>query len=250
MKYFIRQLRGQELGNFVNTTPIIQTLYSMYNEPIPVVFDTSYIAELYKNWNKIKIINLDEAKHLTQLIHTGEGTTLNKPEYISRHNEVMRRLNKTSQTIPHTYVPSKIDSSGDYCVIARGCIDAEHAVWKDKKEVGDEIYKYIIDRINIPIYIVGNTADYKRSLHRMQSDNVTFILDDINTCVSMIAGSKYFISNDTGFMHVASALNKESFVIWKHTPFEKNKTPSSKTTYSKIVNWYTDFDRWIDARQK
>jgi ADP-heptose:LPS heptosyltransferase len=252
--FFVRQLRGSELGNFINTTPTIISLYNHYKEKIPVVFDTSFIKELYKYWDKIEIMSMPEAKekNLKQLVHSGEHSNHQVQEYLLRHNTVTQSKGiKVLNGVPKPFVPEPNNKKqGEYVVIARGCIDHPKAAWAKHKEVGDEIFKYIMGKIKLPIYIVGNTADYKRSLSRMESfnSNITYVLDDINKAVEMIHNCKYMIANDTGLFHVAGSFNKKIFVIWKSTPLIKNKSAGENCTYSMQGNWEKDFDGWFNER--
>jgi ADP-heptose:LPS heptosyltransferase len=196
-------------------------------------------------------LSLEECRKrdLKQLVHSGEAMNYQEPEYITRYKYCMQKAGVLgSKAFPMPYAPQRsTDIEGEYVVIARGCIDHPQAAWKNHKEVGDEIFKYIMGNINLPIYIVGNTADYKRSLHRMENfgKDVKFILDDINKVVGCINHAKYFISNDTGLMHVASALQKKCFILWKDTPFVKNKPPGPQCFFSMKNNWYNDFNKWI-----
>ena len=245
MNFFVRQLKGAEIGNFVNTTPTIISLYDHFKQPIPVKFDSAYVKELYKDWDKIKVI--DDTSGLTQLVHSGEHNHHSINEGIRRHHVVMDKLGIKCNEVPLPYAPSlntKLD--GEYVVIARGCIDHPRAGWKQHKEVGDDIFKNIMSKIDLPIYIVGNTADYKRSLHRMKNygKDVKYCLDDIREVVSLITGCKYMISNDTGLYHVAGALNKNIFVIWKDTPFKKNQSPGKGCFFSHKGNWEKDYINW------
>jgi hypothetical protein len=218
LDFYIRQLAGSELGNFVNTTPAIITLYHEFNKRVPVVFDTNYVKDLYQDWDKIEVLSLEECRKrdLKQLVHSGEAMNYQEPEYITRYKYCMQKAGVLgSKAFPMPYAPQRsTDIEGEYVVIARGCIDHPQAAWKNHKEVGDEIFKYIMGNINLPIYIVGNHA-------------------------------KYFISNDTGLMHVASALQKKCFILWKDTPFVKNKPPGPQCFFSMKNNWYNDFNKWI-----
>ena len=47
-KFYVHQRKGWEVGNFINCTPTIQTLSSVTKEPVPVLFDTEHVAEMYE----------------------------------------------------------------------------------------------------------------------------------------------------------------------------------------------------------
>jgi hypothetical protein len=252
MNIYLKQTKGNELGNFVSLTPVIILLYEHFGARIPVVFETEYVKELYYDWDKIKCITEQDALDGDlELFETSTGEWRNSPdkEYIIKARRVIRKIKLgKNKEIPMPYVPSrKSQIEGDYVAIVRGCIDCDKPKWSDAKEVGDEIFEYIFSKLNLPVVFVGNTTDYNRSYHRMEKmhEHTICVLDDINKAVSVINGCKYMISNDTGLHHVASALNKKLFVLWKDTPFDKNSAPGENCFFSKKGNWQTDFDNWI-----
>ena len=100
------------------------------------------------------------------------------------------------------------------------------------------------------IVLVGNGHDFKRDLSRMSEwDRRTVVVkDDIRKAISLIGGAKFVVSNDSGLYHVAGALNKDIFVIWKQTPMEKNRSPGVNCFFSKEGNWKNDFNEWVKTK--
>lgn len=255
LDFYIKQQKGFELGNFIELTPTINILYDYYKKKIPVFFETPYLIELFKNWEKIKIIDEKEVISKKLLIDIPSFLTLKEPEYLQIINKILLNVKKELKDIYiRYYIPDNpckqiLPQNNDYVVIAKGCINHPKAYWAKHKDVGTKIYKYILSKINIPIYAVGNTADYDRDLKKIIEESkkeIITVLDDINSVVKLIRNCKYMIANDTGLYHVAGALNKEVFVIWKDTPLIKNKSFGKKCFYSLKGNWENDFDYWLN----
>jgi ADP-heptose:LPS heptosyltransferase len=251
MNIYLKQTKGNELGNFVSLTSTIILLYEHFGVKIPIVFETNYVKELYCDWYIIECITEEEANNRKlELFETSTGEYRNSPdkEYIIKARRAINSLKLGKSTeIPMPYVPDRnLPLMGDYVVVVRGCIDHHKPVWSDAKEVGDEIFEYIFSKLDLPVVFVGNTTDYNRSYYRMEKmyEDTICVLDDINKVVGVVNGCKYMISNDTGLHHVASALGKEVFVLWKDTPFAKNSAPGEKCFFSKKGEWYRDFEQW------
>lgn len=247
MKYFVEQTAVFGMGNFINCTPTIQTLYEHFKAPVPVFFRTPLVAELFSNWKKIQRIHQPTGNRLFG------SNMVNReiPDFEYVHQRISKKLELGAIPVPHTYVdahpPPAPYKAGEYVVIVRGGIPG--GWWEEKKEVGDPIYKYIMDRIDLPKVIIGTSADYNRSLKRMEKwPNVKLVLNDIKASLGLLNGAAYVIANDTGMYHAAGALKKDVFVIWKDTPFIKNKSPHAGCFYSQKDMWEQDFDQWIVQR--
>lgn len=244
--FYIHQLKGSEIGNFINTTPLIATLFKHYKEKIPVNFDTPLVRDMFLHWDKIEIVSKKQIKNrgLKRLFHCGI-TNSKKPDWMWLHEKFCNQLGVKVKKIPHTYV-DKIPTflKGDYAVILRGC--HHKSVWKRHKECGDNIYKYIIRRVGRRVVFVGSDYDLP-TINRMRKwkPNHLIYLNDTRKTLSLINGARFIVGNDTGMYHAAGALNKYIFVLWKTTNFRKNRSPGKNCFFSFPGNWQTDFDEWI-----
>ena len=253
MDRWVHQNRGNGLGNFVMCTPTIITLHNHFKEKIPVYFDDEYLKELYNGWDKITVLsNKGLPKHK---MFGSDLMNLKIPDWKYIHDKITKKMNIEVDKIPHTYAPlfqcTPEYEKEKYCVIVRGCI--KNSYWKIKKDVGDEIYKQIMHTImnkGIQIVMVGNSHDFDSHLRKMATWGKKYKVDrdNIRRAVSLIANAKFVVSNDSGLYHVAGALNKHTFVMWKDTPFEKNKSPGENCCFSKKNNWMKDFEKWIAVR--
>jgi len=235
--YYVHQKKGYELGNFINCTPAIKAAYDSGIKPVPVYFETSYIRELFSNSKYIRCLDAPTGKRLITTTYTKKGT----PDYLHLLNIVKDKLKLKSIEGYKSFAPEFKTIHTKYCVVARGCL--KNSFWKDKKEVGDSIYKTILASISLPVVFVGNTND---SLYRMEdwATDSRIVIDDIRKVARLIQNCSFFISNDTGLAHLAGAYNRKSFIIWKDTPLLKNKNPNPKAFYSKKGNWESDYIKW------
>ena len=248
MRWYVAQPKSYGMGNFINCTPTIQTLYEHFGEAIPVYFDTPAVASMFANWKAIRPIK----QHNGYERLFGSNMVNRKiPDYQYIHHNITQQLGIKRANIPHSYVdahePPAPWQAGEYVVIARGGVAG--GFWEEKKEVGDEIYRHIMERIALPKVIIGNDADYTRSLHRMEDwADTTLVLNDVVKSLGLLNGARYVIANDTGMYHAAGALKKDVFVIWKDTPFVKNKSPHKGCFYSQKGSWESDFKTWVARR--
>lgn len=249
MNFYIHQRGVCGLGNFVNTTPTIIRLFEHFEKRVPVYFDTVAIKELYKDWDHILVLDKPAGN---MLCDTCQYMNHEEREYITRCVSVLKKLNIPGKRIPHTFVPvdalqSVVD--GRYVVVIKGC--NKDSIWQDKKNVSNQVYDTILTRVGHKKIFVGNSHDYQLWLkHFRYLIDAEFVLDDIKRAVALISGCEFVISNDTGLYHVAGALGKRIFVMWKDTPFIKNKSPGVRCFFSHKDNWVNDFERFLKSNIK
>ena len=251
-KFYVHQRKGWEVGNFINCTPTIQTLSSVTKEPVPVLFDTEHVAEMYERCPFIRRVDEPEGGCL----FTSAMTNMGMPDWEYIHRTVLSLCGLSASmndNMPHTYVdecPRWGYLPDRYIAICRGMIDGSS--WAEHKQVGDEIYDYVFDRTGLPLVFLGNTADWQRDLRRMRENHVDVnrvwcIVNSMRRVLGALRGADAVISNDTGLYHAAGALRRPGFIIWKTTPWEKNETPCRDLFRSRQGHWYTDFDRWLES---
>jgi ADP-heptose:LPS heptosyltransferase len=239
------------MGNFIMCTPAIQALSFHFGQKIPVLFETPDVKKLFMNGHFITPIIDSTNKEC--VLCTSE--TSNDEERVSDIDYNFLRVKQKfgiNVEKPHTYVdslPIPEDYKGkDYIVVIRGGIQNE---WFNNKDPGDDIYKHCINAIKdkYEIVYIGSKSDYDRSLNRMVPwSNCNVVLDDLPKCSALINNARFIISNDTGLYHVAGALNKDIFILWKDTPFIKNQSPGKGCFYSRKEKWEKDFNEWIRVR--
>ena len=239
------QKKSFELGNFINCTPTLRSLFERKGKPFPVYFENEYLKQGYENCGFIKILDEPEG----QVLFGSNDINDKIPDWKYCYEKV-NRITRLNPIIPHTYI-DKVDlmhrrPKFDYCAVIRGCLtDQPNKVIK--KDPGDEIYIKIITGLLkfSEVIFVGTEIDRKRSEKLFNYFGLH--LHTYNTCLSdalgLINHSKYVVGNDTGLMHVAGAYQKRAFCMWKDTIFEKNRTPSEQITYS--FDWEKDFKKWI-----
>ncbi len=122
-------------------------------------------------------------------------------------------------------VPAKINPAltGDYITVVIG---GQH----ETKILPSSKAADIINNLEIPVVLLGGQDDKARG------DEITNLSSGkqiINTCgtlnlnqsASLLKQSKVVISNDTGLMHIAAALNKNIISIWGNTVPELGMYP-------------------------
>lgn len=249
--FYVHQAQGYAIGNFINCTPTIKFLSDYYKTKIKVLFHDEFVEKMYRNCDFIQIITPSEAESL-ECLFTSRMVNAIIPDWKFIFKKVTRKLKiKTSlMDIPHTYVDDKNIpiqyKDQEYIVVLRG-----HAVgsgWLDKKDPGDEIYKYFLSKLNkkYQIVFIGADIDNERYINYMKDwvDSPQVVLNDIDASLGLIKGAKFVIGNDTGMYHVAGAYNKPVFVFWKDSLYPKSKSPGKRCVFSFKGNWYNDFDKW------
>jgi ADP-heptose:LPS heptosyltransferase len=247
LDFYVHQFWGNGVGNFINCTPTIVALSVHYGESIPVLFDTKYVEDMFENSEYLHPITREEAQQKKALF-SSDMVQYQIEEYKHIYNKISEKVGVDLGSIPHTHVPvqNKYKRDGKYVVVAWGCV--ENSAWKLKKDPGVQVYQNILDIIptEYDIVIIGSSNDYVERLHKLKINRkYEMVLDDIQQSVDLVNGCDFMIANDTGMYHVAGALKKDIFVLWKDTPFVKNKTPSKKCFYSQKGNWFVDFGKWL-----
>lgn len=104
----------------------------------------------------------------------------------------------------------------------------------------------LIDNLKLPIVLFGDQAEYDDGeIIKKKTQNKVFNacgLFNINQSASLLKLAKKVITNDTGLMHIASALNKDIISIWGSTipefgmyPYQLKK-PKNQIKYVQIQN--------------
>lgn len=242
----IEQHKGYALGNFIMITPTIKKLSEINNKPIDVYFNHDYVKQCFIDCQFINIVNnLYEKPYLS-------SSMINKeiPDYQYVFNKT---INENWTQTYHTYVdqPVEFDYSGeDYLLLLNGLgglslNDSEPKPhWYGKKEITEDIFYMIKEKSKLPIYFTGSESDLKQN--PWINEIATKIeIGDVRKALALIRDAKLIISNDTGLAHCAGAMNKNILILWKDTPFIKNKNPGINTIYSMKENWVNDINSYL-----
>ena len=247
MNFYVHQLHDYAIGNFINCTPVLQTLSAYYGEKIPVLFDTKVVNDMMLNASFIKPIT---SKPNRICLFNSSLRNMEMPDWQYIHKTICNKLNIPSpKVIPHTYV-DKVDTiktpiDKPFVCIANGCAGA---YWKEKKDPGEDIYLHICKKIyesgRSIVFIGSDKEKHKLESMRNKLGYGTIVLNDIRESLGLLHKCDFLVANDTGMYHAASALNTRTFVLWKDTPFIKNKSPSINITYSQKDSWKKDFEMY------
>lgn len=256
-RYYVRQKTGYELGNFINCTPALQGLYELTGKPVPVLFDSPTLQDIYTECPFIHVLTRDDIQGKKCLF---DSSLINGwiPDWKFVYYVVMLKcgmLFKVPRPIPHTYVPKfpvpPALKTKPYTVILRAMANAT-PYWLKMKDPGSDIYRNMIERVSTDYHIVfiGTEQDLGNFIEPMIpwcKKSPTVIIQDIHEALGAIFGAQFVIANDTGLSHVAGAYQKPTFVLWKHTNLRKNKSPNKQHTYSRFGYWERDFEEWINS---
>lgn len=246
-KPMIEQHSGYALGNFIMLTPGIKRLSEKRNQKIDVYFTIPYVKECF--------IDCEFMNHVGKLrrspTFSSKTINLNFPDYEYTF-ELM--VNEKWSDKYHTYVDTAIEipkNNDEYLLLLNGLgglslnDDDPKPKWYGKKEVPEEIFNLINENSNLPIYFTGSESDIKQNPW-MEKICDKIEIGNIRKSLSLVRDAKKIISNDTGLAHCAGAMNKDLLILWKDTPFIKNKNPGKNTKYSQKDSWSTDIKKYLN----
>ncbi|MGI9190666.1 MAG: glycosyltransferase family 9 protein [Chitinophagaceae bacterium] len=235
---FIYQDPGFALGNFINLTPGIKRLSEIAQTKIDVHFATPFVKACFTD---------------CPFIHFVEE--LNRPfTYSSRMvNQVIPDYQYCFKNLTgedwskqyHTYIDTAHEipmHQEPYLLLLNGLAgislnDSDpKPFWFGKKEISEAYFIQIKNQSNLPIYFTGSASDLKQNPWIAQIANKISI-GNIRESLALVRDATKIIANDTGLAHAAGAMNKEMLILWKDTPFEKNKNPGIRTTYAQKNVW-------------
>ena len=247
LDFNVYQRPDYAIGNFINCTPTIQTLSKYFKDKIPVFFASKFVQDMYLKCPFIRIIGNEEASKLKTLFTSGM-VNQDVPDWIYIHRKIMGSLCPGIEDIPHTYVDSydPPDELKDkkYAVIVRGGVRNK---FFDRKNIPEDVYKHIIDKIKdkYEIVFIGGRKDMDLLdplIAYSKTRNV--YIGNMKKSLGILNGAFIVISNDTGMYHASGALNKHTFVLWKQTNIKKNKSPGQCCFFSFENKWKEDFNEW------
>tara|TARA_Y100000034_G_scaffold135536_1_gene207869 strand:- start:19763 stop:20602 length:840 start_codon:yes stop_codon:yes gene_type:complete len=261
MKPVLNQQPAHGLGNTINMTPAVQMLSEYLGERIDFYFGAKWIYDLYKDWD---CINAFYARALPGKINmdTAEPTRHSNtkyPDWLFLMNLAYDRFLKGKNvkfTDYKTFVPqSTPEDNNGKIVVVHGC--ANNSIHRKDKTIAQSSYISCLDKLveldgcNYDLVFVGSEEDYDLRFRTILDnyharvdllfgDHTSFAIAEIATC-------DFVISNDTGLMHVATALEKPCFAFWKDTPWVRQRPINKTTIRAKKDKWEETFDEFLDV---
>ena len=246
------------IGNLINITPAMKLYADWSGEPAKLFAISDIPEQLFRFCKFIEIIRISVKDWE---IATGRkykrlmGSNFKNyevPDWQLACEYLVKKfgMDVEPEAYPHTYVYPSIDVEFGvrmrmpYVAIAKGGIS-----FISKKDPGPEIYIQIINdlvEMGLNIIFVGQRSEmelFEQLSEKMDWDQFFFVTDDLERVIAAIENASLFINCDSGLTHIAGALNTPSFILWKDTWFEKNRTPSKVMTYSHKGNWFDDWEK-------
>jgi len=264
MMKVIIQNASHGLGDFVLTTPAIKVYADYSGKPVPVIFQNRWIQEAYRDceWmvpilscNTPNILIGSGKKHIS-------GVPINyvrMPAYYTAAKVIMEHLKTGDLPVPHTYIDAceevELDLPERYCVMMRSV--KEHRFAHEKvpdKEIYQKISDDLLHNGITPVWI-GSEND--RILHEGITGLLDQTKDNLRHLVAVIRGAEFVVGNTSGPYHIAMALKKPGFIMWKHQQFWQWQSPDphhttchslvypdSNASTPTVGKWWNNFKQW------
>lgn len=236
MTEYCLQSDNARLGNFINLTPTLQSLASVFGEPIPTYFETEYVKQCFINCPFITLLD-KKPTHEPLISSTAyKRKVYINPDYQYIWETYSDRYN-FNHPIPHTYVDEVelTHHTRPYVVISNGS-GAYDGKYEHLKIIDPIEYQNVVDQIEIDKIIVGSKEDHKYS-----PKGCVPKLDNIRESLAFIKGAEFVVTNDGGVMHAAIALKKPTFILWKNTNHVKSQPPGGYICREDYAN---EFRKW------
>lgn len=157
-----------------------------------------------------KKVRTDEAVHAVDknlLMAKAIGASVKKAEFPLYVNSAARDK-----------MMGKLQNSNEYVLIAPS------ARWPSKRWP-PEYFASLISKIHMPVVITGGISDIA-IVKEIKDESPGNIIDlcgrtDLKELVALIDGARVIVSNDSGPMHIAAALNKPVIALFGPTDYEK-----------------------------
>lgn len=270
---------GAGIGNVINLTPMIITVKEIYKDAEIDLFTLERNKDVLEGWDIIrKIYNYPDNlptrdydfiiegmpvvnQYTTSLmkydkIYKGNYESMRNIHEIQAHMNILCQLGVNTSPVAHTYM--HIDSKasdlinrtfrGKYIAICAGA----KTEWLPQKQWGFKNFAELIKLLlkaykNHKIVVIG-VDDEKEIFKYIKNKRVIDCIDkySIQETAAIISKCDFIVGNDTGPMHIASALDIPSYVIFGPGCIHKNR-PQNK---SKVISKYLPCSPCDMDRQK
>lgn len=246
MTHWFLQEQDWNLGDFIVATPALHSMSRLWGEPIPVYFDTPYIASAYQDCPFIKILH-EKPQHAPFGDNKYQRSLLRNetdPEDVAHHKVligIQHPLRKLYiDPCLHEY-PVRLrnwENTSKHVAFFVGC---HHPRFIEAKRVDSTKLSALLDHVLTRGYtpvLLGTKSDQdlfwgqaiapftgkKKICNMLGALTLRETLNVIGRC-------QMFVSNDTGLYHAATALGKEGVAIWGDTPRKWNSPNYSAIKY-------------------
>lgn len=232
---WVHQVHNFGLGNFINCTPAIKKLSKRHNRAIDVYFDLPFVADCFRD---CPFINILDTKPNTKPLFTSvlTGTNWNtRPDYQFIFENVIGEKwdgQRCYVDEPKGYDIPKVP----YVVIVHGSGN-ESRQYLDTKEIDSATLLSAVNACkakNFEVVFTGSINDMSRNTWMQPYAKG---INDVRHALALISGANVVIGNDTGLIHASGAMNKKTFVFWKHTQLPRCMNSGEDCTYLMRSEW-------------
>lgn len=223
------------LGNFIQTTPAIEELSKRNNRAIDVYFDLPFVADCFRDCSFINILDKKpNTKPLFTSVLTGTSWN-NRPDYQFIYENVIGEKwdgQRCYVDEPKNYEIPKVP----YVVFVHGSGN-ESRQYLDTKEVDPATLLSAVNACktkNFEVVFTGSINDLTRNTWMQPYAKG---IGKVRHALALISGASLVIGNDTGLIHAAGAMNKKTFVFWKHTQLPRCMNSGLDCTYLMKSEW-------------
>jgi hypothetical protein len=231
------QKKGYGLGNFLVMTPMLRGVSEKHGSPIPVFFATGSLKEIFQDCPFLEVLPNRPANEPTyQTRRPGKDREGNENDA-----DCFYRVHVDDNARPPTYVdrpdPPADLPSGPKVAVFHGCLS--HSDGKGKilsKRVRQAMLNGVIKAGATPV-LLGNDEDRERFWRGFSIPSRVYSMlgKPLRTQVGALAACNCFISNDTGFAHVAGALEIPGTVLWRKSAFWRFGIPYPGVTHYRDI---------------
>jgi ADP-heptose:LPS heptosyltransferase len=221
---WIYQNKDWGLGNFINITPIIKWIYDIERKPVPVYFESDYVADAFHEHEMIW--RLHEKPDNPPIVSSRCHCANDSQEDFKFNFELI-----TDQKYSERYKPCTNNFNKREAIIICGA-GSEDAEYLNRKIPDPGIYLDLIHELRMrefEINFVGSKNDYDRNEVGVFCDN--YFIDQMDVALTKIQFSDLVIGNDTGLIHASGCSDVPTFVLWKNTPSTRCKNSGKKSQY-------------------
>ena len=241
--YWFLQERDWGIGDFVLATPALKSLSLLWNRPVPVFFDDTYVEQAFRSCPFIRILEsrpdtepFGDNKYQRSLLRSRDDC-----EDVAHHKVIVGLAHPLSPTYADPCdgvpFPVRISELGPLPPVAffLGC---NHTRYVEAKRIEPSLMAALIEETVTQGYgrpiLLGSASDlnlyweailplvaHLGVINLIGRITLRETLKVVNTCIA-------YVSNDTGLYHCANALGKRGLVIWGDTPAKWNSPNYSK----------------------
>jgi ADP-heptose:LPS heptosyltransferase len=195
--------------------------------------DFNFIFDLQKNYRSIRLRNhLKKSSSSFSKFNVQKWLLVNfkvnrlpDVHIVDRYFEAVKKFNVVNDSLGLDYFISKnyyINPKDIDPILEQGFIGFVIGGRHFTKILPVEKVVAIIDRLNIPVVLLGGDEDKQRSNEIIKKVSKNKVFDtcgkfNLNQSASLVQQAKVIITNDTGLMHIAAAFKKPVVSIWGNT---------------------------------